>query len=222
MSAGNRTSAGYNLRELKGERGTMSEERNIEQIEQDMEKVAATIERLQHEAQRISDRLSLGQEPSVLVEAALSGKSPATSASTLKDERRKAEIEATLIALANRADRLALERVGLLEAEHAADIKQAGERVAAARAAADQAIAERDAAHNEAQWTKERGYTLREQRQRLESRLWQNDPEYRQEQQALVEQRRAEAEMTPEQVEAYQRQLAEAGGAVLYDTPEQF
>src|SRR5215218_1811393 len=105
----------------------MTEERAIQDVEKDISAVESTAEKLKAEAERISDRPSLGQEPSVLVEAALSGKSPATSASTLKDERRKAEIEATLIALANRRDRLALERVADLEAEHAEQVEQANE-----------------------------------------------------------------------------------------------
>jgi hypothetical protein len=198
----------------------MTEQRSIQDVEKDISAVESTVGKLTKEGQKITDELTLGLEDSVLVEAALSGKSPATSARTTKMTARRTEIENMVRALENRLNRLRLEKVNLRSEALEAELAEASAAVMEKREAESQATAERQEAENVVAGMRDERWVLQDQRRNLENRLWENDAEFRAEAEAAAQQRRAEAEMTPEEVERYRRQIAEASGRIFYDSDE--
>jgi hypothetical protein len=201
---------------------TKTEERNIEAIEADIEQAEVRLGELRVEQGEIQAALATGTSDEKLLEAAMSGKSLAGTQRIGKLQARSDEISEMVRVLDSRLLRLKLERVAIREAELQEELEAAGELVMKKREAESQAAAERQEAENQIARMRDETYTLRDRRRALESRLLENDPQYRQQAEAAALERREAAEPTQEQAEQYRRQLRESHGAVFYDTPEEF
>jgi len=222
MSAGKRTSAGYNQDEPKRGR-TMTVERSIQDVEADLARAQERAGELSIELQDVEAVLAAKGSADSLLDAALKGKSIARTAKVANLKDRRTEIKEMLSVLENHQTRLNLERLAIREAELAAELEAAGEVVMQKREAESQATAERVEAENMVARMRDETYTLQDSRRRLENQLYQHDAKFRQEQEAAAEKRRAEAEPTPEEVERHRQQInREVFGRIEYEDDEQF
>jgi chromosome segregation ATPase len=195
----------------------MIEARTIEDVEAELQRAQERINELSNERQDIDATLEAKGSADNLLDAALSGKTATTTPKVAKLRDRRTEIEGMLSALDNYQKRLELQRVMIRSDALEEEIKAASEVVAQKREVEQEATRERQQAENEVAARRDETYTLREQRLHLESLLWERDPAYREEVEAEVQRRHEENALTPEQAEAYRRQLSEqVFGQVTY------
>jgi chromosome segregation ATPase len=195
--------------------------RTLEAVEADIGKVQARLAELHSEQADADGKLSGATDDDALLEAAMSGKSLATTQRVAKLEARSEELGQMIRVLDNRLLRLRLERTDLLLANNEREFHAAGKEVAAAQEAVDDANAALAEAHNRASAFQSERYSLAEQRSQVENALLAADPQYAED---LAEQRREQAEAeatTPEQYRQMRKATAAMSGIHLVDDDEE-